>query len=337
MPPASELHAKPSDLLVRLFINGEPALPKSATGGLIRGTDVWLTNLNPAGLLNDAPLTLGSSTSQTEYTSGVIDDFLLFTRALSAAEARWLFLETAGPDGAKLARREMMTRPAAAPPAIQSISQLGLQIGQTTRLSIQGTGLGGEPRINLPISGFTQAVVRGSSKSHLMVDLTLPADVPPGIYPLSIVTRGGISTPVGIAVDSLPQLLVGDSMPDHPTPLPAAFSGLLAGAAQSRVYFSGKAGARVVAEVEAKRIGSPLDPVLELKTLGGTTLAIEWGKSYLRGTHGIEATLPGDGTYYVELHDLEYRAPADSPFRLLVGDFRAVDQYFPRSSSGEAS
>ena len=95
---ASELHAKPSDLLVRLFINGEPALPKSATGGLVRGTDVWLTNLNPAGLLNDAPLTLGSSTSQTEYTSGVIDDFLLFTRALSAAEARWLFLETAGPD-----------------------------------------------------------------------------------------------------------------------------------------------------------------------------------------------------------------------------------------------
>ncbi len=58
-------------------------------------------------------------------------------------------------------------------------------------------------------------------------------------------------------------------------------------------------------------------------------MAIEWGKAYLRGDARIEATLPSDGTYFVELHDLEYRAPTDSPFRLLVGDFRAVDQYFP--------
>ena len=53
------------------------------------------------------------------------------------------------------------------------------------------------------------------------------------------------------------------------------------------------------------------------------------GQVVFAGDARIEATLPGDGTYYVELHDLEYRAPADSPFRLLVGDFRAVDQYFP--------
>ena len=326
-PPAAD--AVRNDLLVRLFVNGEAATPKSVTGGVIRGADVWLTKLNVAGLLNDAPLTLGSSTSQSEFTSGVFDELLLFARALSPTEVRRLFLEVAGPNGAQLARRELLSRPISTPPAIESISQLGLQIGQTTRLSIQGSRLSSKPRIDLPIAGLKQTVAHGSDKSHLMVDITLPADVPPGIYPLSVVTTDGISKPVGIAVDGLSQWLVGDSTPDHPTALPAAFSGLISGAAQSRVYFNGKVGARVVAEVEAKRIGSGLDPVLELKSVGGATVAIEWGKSYLRGDARIEATLPSDGTYFVELHDLEYRAPSESPFRLLVGDFQAVDQYFP--------
>jgi hypothetical protein len=327
--PAPDADTDRDDLLVRLFVNGEPARPKSVTGGFVHGSDAWLTNLNVAGLLNDAPLTLGSSTPKTEYTSGLIDEFLLFSRALSPAEAHRLFLEVAGPNGPQLARRELQSRPVAAPPAIESISQLGLQIGQTTRLSIQGSRLAGDPRVDLPIAGLKQTVVHGSKPSHLMVDLTLPADVPPGIYPLSVVTAEGISKPVGIAVDGLPQLLVGDSTPDHPTALPAAFSGLLSGAGQSHVYFTGKAGARVVAEVEAKRIGSGMDPVLELKNASGRSVAIEWGKAYLRGDARIETTVPSDGMYFVELHDLEYRAPADSPFRLLVGDFRAVDQYFP--------
>lgn len=327
--PAPDADSDRDDLRVRLFVNGEPATPKSVTGGFVHGFDAWLTNLNVAGLLNDAPLTLGGSTPKTEFTSGLIDEFVLFARALSPAEAHRLFLEMAGPNGPQLARRELQSRPAAAPPAIESISQLGLQIGQTTRLSIQGSRLVGNPRVDLPIAGLKQTLVHGSEARHLMVDLTLPADVPPGIYPLSVVTTEGISKPVGIAVDGLPELLVGDSMPDHPTTLPGAFSGLLSDAGQSRVYFNGKAGARLVAEVEAKRIGSGMDPVLELKNSSGRSVAIEWGKAYLRGDARIEANLPSDGTYFVELHDLEYRTPADSPFRLLVGDFRAVDQYFP--------
>jgi len=327
--PAPDVDTNRDDVLVRLFVNGEPAAPKSVTGGDISGTDVWLTHLNVAGLLNDAPLTLGSSTPEIEYTSGVIDEFLLFARALSPAESQRLFLEMAGSNASQLAWQELAYKSAPPLPAIESVSQLGIQIGQKTRLSIEGTSLAGEPRVDLPIAGLKQSIAKGSTDRHLIVDLTLPADVPPGIYPLSVCTAGGISKAVGIAVDGLPQLLVGDSAPDRPANLPAAFSGLIAGAGQSRIYFNGKAGARVVAEVEARRIGSGLEPVLELKNAAGNGLAIEWGKAYLRGDARTEVTLPADGTYYLELHDLSYNAPADSPFRVLLGDFRAVDQYFP--------
>jgi hypothetical protein len=319
------------DMRARLFVNGEPVKPKSIVGpGRIHNRDAVFTKVNTAGLLTDAPLTLGCSTPEMEYTSGVIDEFLLFTRALSPSDVRELFLEVAGPRGPELARRELQpVRPIDLPPAIESLSQFGLQIGQTTRLSINGNRLGGKARVDLPIPGVKQTLVKGSNDRHLMVDITVPAEAPPGIYPITVFTAGGVSNPMGIALDGLSQWLVGDSTEDRPASLPAAFSGLLAGPGQSHVYFRGHAGDRLVAEVEARRIGSRLDPVLEVKTASGSTIAIEWGKAILRGDARAELKLPTDGTYLVELHDLAYAAPADSPFRLLLGDFRSVDSYYP--------
>ena len=320
-----------SDVRARLFVNGEPATPKAVVGpGRIHNQDVWFTKVNAAGLLNDAPLTLGCSSPEVEYTSGVLDEFLLFTRALSPSDARQLFLEMAGPRGPELARRELQpVRPLDEPPAIESLSQFGLQIGQTTRLRINGNRLAGKARVDLPIPGVKQSVTKGSDNRHLSVDITVPADAPPGIYPLTVFTTGGVSNPMGIAVDGLPQWLVGDSAEDRPASLPAAFSGLLTGPALSHVYFRGHAGDRLVAEVEARRIGSRLDPVIELKNAAGSTIAIEWGKAFLRGDARAELTLPADGLYMVELHDLAYNAPNESPYRLLLGDFRSVDSYYP--------
>jgi hypothetical protein len=319
------------DVRARLFVNGERVPPQSVVGpGRIHNRDAWFTKVNVAGLLNDAPVTLGCSTPESEYTSGVIDEFLLFTRALSPSDVRQLFLEVAGPRGTELARRELEpVKPLAQPPSIESLSQFGLQVGQTTRLTINGNRLKENPRVDLPIPGIKQAVVKSSNDRHLIVDLTVPAEVPPGVYPLTVFTAGGVSNPMGIAIDGLSQWLVGDTTEDHPASLPAAFSGLIAGGRQPRVYFRGHKGDRLVAEVEARRIGSRLDPVIELKNTAGSTIAIEWGKAFLRGDARAELALPADGVYFAELHDLAYNAPADSPFRLLLGDFRSVDAYYP--------
>src|SRR5580704_1154491 len=241
------------DVRARLFVNGEAVAPQSVVGpGRVHNQDAWFTKVNAAGLLNDAPLTLGCSTPEIEYTSGVIDEFLLFTRALSSSDVRQLFLEVAGPRGTELARRELeQVKPLNEPPAIVLLSQFGLQIGQTTRLTINGNRLAGQARVDLPIPGVKQTLSKSSNSRHLLVEITVPADAPPGIYPLTVFTAGGVSNPMGIALDGLPQWLVGDSAEDRPVSLPAAFSGLIAGAGQSHVYFRGHAGDRLVAEVEA--------------------------------------------------------------------------------------
>ena len=84
-----------------------------------------------------------------------------------------------------------------------------------------------------------------------------------------------------------------------------------------------------MADVEARRIGARLDPVLEIKTERGTPLTIEWGKVFLKGDTRAVVKLPADGLYYAELHDLSYKAPGQNAFRLVLGDLQFVDTYFP--------
>jgi hypothetical protein len=317
------------DLRIRLFVNGKQIKPKAApAGGSLVENDAWLTNVNVAGLLNDVPLTIGSSMPNAEFTSGLYDEFSLFAEALSPEDASKLFLEVAGPNAEKLAQQEQQP-PASTAPGITALSMNGLQIGTKSRLTINGRNLGESPVVAMPIDGLEQAVQDGSNANRLIVDLTLPAETPPGYYPLRVHTPAGISDSLAVAVDHLPQVPAGQSTPDKPAELPAAFSGTLAGAAQPRIYFQGRAGDRIVADVEAKRLGAAMEPVLEIKTQRGTPLAIEWGKVHLRGDTRAEVRLPSDGLYFVELHDLAYKAPGQNPFRLKIGDLNLIDAVFP--------
>jgi hypothetical protein len=325
--PAPDADTDRDDLRIRLFLNGQPVIPTKVDKGAIVGADSWLTDVNVAGLLNDAPLTLGSSTSTIEHTSGLIDEFLLYASALSPSDAASLFLEVAGPNAAALAQQEL--QPAASKPTINNLSLRGLQLGKTTRLIVDGGGLQPSPQVHLSLQGVKQTIVVGSNAARLIVDLSIPADAKPGYYPLRVQTAHGLSGALPIAVDQFVQRTVAESSREKPATLPAAFSGVISGAQLSQVYFRGRAGDRVVAEIESRRQGAVFDPVVEIKTKAGTPLAIEWAKVFLKGDTRAEVTLPADGLYYAEVHDLSYKAPGRNPFRLVLGDVALADTFFP--------
>ena len=100
-------------------------------------------------------------------------------------------------------------------------------------------------------------------------DADLARDIPPGHYPLRVQTAGGVSNPLPVAIDRLPQLPAAGSTPDKPVALPAALSETLSGAQQVRVYIAGKTGQKLVADVECKRLGAACFPVLELRNRCG--------------------------------------------------------------------
>jgi len=328
--PAPDADTQKDDIRVRLFVNGTQVKPRSVGSGEVVGNDAWLTNVAIGAFLNNEPLTLGSTDPKTDPASVVIDEFSLFDRALTSDEAAKLFLEVAGPRAKELAQQDRDWKPARPTPRVSAVFPHGLQIGKTTRLTVSGRNLVGSPRVAVPVDAdISQRVVKGSTNSRLIVDVTIPPSAAAGFYPLRVQTAAGLSNPLPIAIDRLPERSIGESSLSRPARLPGAFSGTLSGTGQMRVYFKARKGERIVADVESLRLGARLDPVVEIKSAVGTPLVIAWGKTYLRGDTRAETMIPADGIYYAEFHDLSYKAPGGSPFRLKVGNLRIADGCFP--------
>ena len=327
--PGQDADTDVDDVRIQYFITGEPLVPKSATKGFVNGNEAWTLDVNLAGLLNNLPLSIGRSEVAGEYTSCVIGDFRLFPRALSAEEVKKLFLEVAGANVNELIAAD---KPRARPvPVISSLSQPGLQTGETTRLVINGTDLASDPSVVFPFPDLKFEIVEGSTPNRLVVDVAIPAGTVPGIYPLWVKSKQGISKSIPLAIDRLPQVAMGSSA-EKPATLPGAFFGSLSGGQQQLVFFAGIKGQRVVADVELKRLGGTANPVVEIKSPLGTPLKIGWGQNSLRGDARAELILPLDGIYTIELHDLTFNAPGSSPFRLKVGDLKLVDGVLPAAA-----
>lgn len=333
--PGADKDTDADDVRIRLFINGQPA---TRTGkpekDLADGTDIWLLDLKTAALTNTAPLTIGASNPAIEHFSGIIDEFQLFDRELTADDAAGLFSEVAGTDAGK--RFSQDKQPVAglpAAPQLATTSLRGLQIGHTTRLVLTGKNLGPNPLVVAPLSGIQSKVVAGSNAGKLTVDITLAETAPAGLFPIRVSTVGGLSNPLTVAVDRLPQRPVDTASSTAPSQLPVALSGMITGAQISRGHVRAKAGQRLVADVEARRLGSGCEPVVEIKNSLGTPLAIEWSKVPLKGDTRAEVTVPADGIYTIEIHDLSFKAPGNSPFRVKIGDLALVDAVFPPAAT----
>jgi len=88
----------------------------------------------------------------------------------------------------------------------------------------------------------------------------------------------------------------------------------------------GKAGEEIVAEVEARRLGSPLDSALTLTDVHGNQLAFNddfEDKSAAILTHQADSRLiyrfPAKGVYYLQLADTEQSGGSDFTYRLRIG------------------
>lgn len=209
-------------------------------------------------------------------------------------------------------------------PAIRNLSVRGLQVGGTTTLVVDGEALGTAPRLMLPFPA-KQTLKPGTTATRATFDVTLGGDVPPGYYHLRTVTPGGVSLPIAIGVDRLPQRPLGAAV----EPLPVALHGAVSGSTTAEAKFAGKAGQKVLVEVESVRLGSKLRPVVHLTSPKRLQVAWSWPTPTLSGDTRLEATLPEDGPYTVSVHDAEYAGASPGFFRLKIGQWSFVDQVFP--------
>jgi hypothetical protein len=222
----------------------------------------------------------------------------------------------------------------AAPPSIGNLSLRGLQTSATTTLAIDGANLQPQPRLLLDAPIAKQTVRPGASAGHVEIEVALEGSVPAGIYQLRLATDAGVSPPIAIGVDSLPERPMSASpRPDSrglpADSLPVALSGSLAGGEIASDIVRLKAGQQIVVEVEARRLGSLLDPVMHVYDHRGVPLAWAEGKASLGGDARLTFTAPSDGPYRVELHDAVYQAGNPGYYRLKIGEWNYAAMVFP--------
>ena len=220
---------------------------------------------------------------------------------------------------------ELVCTLATAAPTINSVSLRGLQTGATTTIAIDGSDLSPDPRLMLAVPIAKQAVHSGATAQHAEFDVELPADSPSGIYNLRVATPNGISNPALIGIDSLAQLPVTPQL----STLPAAISGTIGGGQTVQTSFDLKKGQQIAVEVEARRLGGALDPVINL--LDPRKLPVAWAEAMtaLGGDARLTYTAPADGLYTVQLHDSIYQAGSPGHFRLKIGDWHYADMAYP--------
>lgn len=214
---------------------------------------------------------------------------------------------------------------ATAAPQIRSLSLRGLQIGGTTTIRVVGTDLLPNPRLLMSVPIAKQTVKPNATPTQVEFEVTLDGDVPSGIYNFWLVNDSGASASAIVAADKLRNIAFGSEVPS----LPVSLHGLVSGSAKLRTSFSATKGQGVLLEVESQRLGGKLRPVLHIYDSANMHLQWSLPSPTLRGDTRLTFTAPADGKYIVELHDLQYAAPAPNHFRLKIGTWQYADLAFP--------
>lgn len=230
-----------------------------------------------------------------------------------------------------------------AQPAITELQPRGAQKGRPFTLTILGRDVveGARVESTLPAT-FTPLGPEKGAMGGATFLVELKGEPAVGVYPIRVITPTGISNIQLFSIGAFPEFTEEESRPgslpnsndtiETAEALPGApltVNGRLRGPERDVFRISAKAGERRVIEVEARRCGSAIDPVIELEDASGKVLARSEDAPLVGLDARLEFTFPRDGYYYVVLHDARFSAQTTNFYRLKIGTYATPTEVFP--------
>ena len=198
-----------------------------------------------------------------------------------------------------------------------------------------------------PLGAKTHSKTAVSIKGWNMAEQRLPLDTRPSDKNIRHTTYSKgelVSNPITYSVDTLPEGIETESNNSakeaQPVTLPMIINGRVDKPGDVDTFkFKGRTGDKIVAEVYARQLNSPLDSLLRLTD--ANNIMIEWNDDNVNkdghlhkdivglATHQADSyimtTLPHNGTYYVHLSDSQNQGGQEYAYRLRIakaqGDF----------------
>lgn len=230
-------------------------------------------------------------------------------------------------------------------PVLVKLQPWGAALGRPFTLTLVGKGLEEQPRVlsSLPAS-FTPLVVSpreaspGRQDRELAFLVELQPGAEPGLYPIRVATAQGLSNVLLFSLGTFPEVEEKESRtgtkndrPEESQALeaPVTVNGTLMGPDRDVYRFQARRGQRLVLEVEARRLGSALDPVLRVLDAGREQIAINDDAPALGADCRLDLTFADDGEYYAVVHDARFSRQEKNHYRLKIGDFAYADGVYP--------
>src|SRR5580692_2566396 len=258
---------------------------------------------------------------------------MIWRYAMTGRCARWFFM--------LLAAAALQAQP-----VLTDLQPRGVQKGRPFTLTLTGKNLdGAKIRSSMPAT-FT---LLAPERTGPMMDgrtatfLVEPAgDLAVGAYPIRVETPDGISNIQLLAIGTFAEYQEEESRPGALSnsndtietaqtlpPAPLTLNGALQGPERDVFRIQARSGEKQVFEVEARRLGSAIDPVLEVLDASGKTLARSEDAPLLGLDARVAVTFPRDGYFYVVVHDARYSTQAANFYRLKIGSYAYPQEIFP--------
>jgi hypothetical protein len=253
-----------------------------------------------------------------------------------------------------------------AQPSAQSVSITGAQRGATVTMIVDGLNLGGASDAIFNASGFTArilafaeqlrdkpkpiplttVIVDKATRNLVTIEITVAAEVEPGIYSFRLKTPMGTTNARSFVVTPFVETMDRGMNQSIETAqeitLPTTITGNLSRSGEADHFrFKAQTGQQIVFDSVAAVIGSRLNPVITLFDAKGHQLAMNDDFDG-RADALFAYTFKEAGEYVVRISDAESKgAPGQFEYRLNVGEFVYLTHAFPlglrQGSAGEVA
>lgn len=222
-------------------------------------------------------------------------------------------------------------------PSIGSTQPQAAAPGQTVDVKVRGGNLAAPTQLwtSFPVEAVlpTEIAGNGTNAAEITYRLKLPADAPMGVHGLRVATAQGISNLKLFAIDDLPSVVQTKPIATIATAQaltpPVAVDGYVDNLSRDFYKFQVAAAQRLSIEVLARRLGSPLDPMIRLLDAKGRELAYNDDAPGLSSDSMLSYTFKDAGEYLLEVRDIRYQGGGNFNYRLRIGDFPCVTVPYP--------
>lgn len=181
------------------------------------------------------------------------------------------------------------------------------------------------------------------------IQITVPADTPPGVREVRLLTSAGLTSPLRFEIGALPEVQEREPndrlKPDTAASLaalPVTVNGQLLAGDVDRFAFAARRGQRLVARARARELQPYLadavpgwcQAVLAVYAADGREIAFA-DDHRLQPDPVLAFEVPEDGDYVIEIRDALHRGREDFVYRLDLGDLPHVTSVFPLGGPAE--